>query len=121
MPIFMNERFNTLTRDRIVKISNIASVFLLVLSFMYIVFVYSQLPPLIPVFNQLPWGIERLGSKIMIFLPLVINAVVLFINLLFSQMIYEKMPLVVRMMSITALFVSFITLMFVVRTTILLL
>lgn len=114
---FMKERFNHLLRDRIVKISYFFSFVLIFLAFLYIIFIYQQLPPLIPVFNQLPWGIQRLGEKVMIFLPFSINLVFFIINIVFSLGIYKKMPLVVRMLSITTLFISFTVLVFLLRTT----
>lgn len=113
----MKERFNHLLRDRIVKISYFFSFVLIFLAFLYIIFIYQQLPPLIPVFNQLPWGIQRLGEKVMIFLPFSINLVFFIINIVFSLGIYKKMPLVVRMLSITTLFISFTVLVFLLRTT----
>ena len=74
---------------------------------------------MIPVFNQLPWGINRLAEKNMYFLPLGLSILMIFINIIFSRLMYEKMPLVVRMLSITTLFVSFITLIFILRTALL--
>lgn len=117
----MKERFKYLTKDRIVKTGFLLSLFLLLITFLYTVIFYNQLPPLIPLFNQLAWGVQRLGNKIMIFLPIVLCSVMLVSNMLFSQLIYEKMPLVVRMLSITTLFTSFIACIFIVRTTLLVL
>ena len=117
--IFMNEKNNSLIRDRIVKVSNIISLIILLLTLGYSVFIYRNLPPLIPVFNQLPWGINRLAEKNMYFLPLGLSILMIFINIIFSRLMYEKMPLVVRMLSITTLFVSFITLIFILRTALL--
>ncbi len=113
----MKERFNYLLQDRIVKVSYFFSLVLIFLSFIYIVFIYQYLPPLVPVFNQLPWGIARLGEKAMIFLTFGINFFIFIMNVVFSLHAYRKMPLVVRMISITTLFTGFAVLVFLLRTT----
>lgn len=98
-----------------------ASVFILFVALVFLLFFYRSLPPFIPVFNQLPWGEERLGDKLTIFIPLAIASTMLIGNMIFSQALYDKMPLVVRMISITTFFISFITLIFIIKTTQLLL
>ena len=117
----MKERFKHLIQDRIVKVSYISSLLLLLVAFIYTALLYGRLPPLIPIFNQLPWGMQRLADKIMIFLPIVVNSSILTVNIIFSQVVYKKMPLVVRMIGITTLFISFIVLVFLLRTTLLVL
>lgn len=117
----MSTYTNNFTRDKIVKTGLLMSVILLFLAFIYTVLIYSKLPPLIPVFNQLPWGLQRIGEKVMIFIPLILNVAFIFINLIFSNVVYDKMPLVVRMLGITSLFISFTVFVFIIRTSILLL
>lgn len=117
----MNGLFRHLTSDRIVKRSLLLAISLLVVTTIYLLVVYQMLPPIVPVFNQLPWGIERLGDKITIFLPLLTSFVFLLINMIFSNIMYEKMPLVIRMISITSLLIVFVTSIFIIRTTLLVL
>lgn len=111
--------FNILFSDRIVKRSVTGAAAFIFVSLVYVAFFYRNLPPLIPVFNQLSWGTERLGERFTIFFPIGISIGILLGNMLFSQLLYEKMPLVVRMISITTFFICFITFIFVVRMTLL--
>jgi hypothetical protein len=115
----MKERFKNLTSDRIVKRSYLASLFLICLTFIYIVVIYRYLPSYLPIYNQLTWGVNRLAERAIVFLPLLFTTAILFLNIIFSQIIYEKMPLVVRMISITTFFISFITCIFIIRITLL--
>jgi hypothetical protein len=117
----MNDIFKKLLSDRIVKQSSIISAVLLFTTLLYVIIVYRFLPPFIPIFNQLPWGMERLGERVTIFLPVVIAMCLYGINIIFSQIMYTKMPLVVRMISITTFFISFIICVFIIRTTLLIL
>ncbi len=112
----MKEQFNFLLQDRIARVSYLFSLLLIISAFIYIIYIYQKLPPLIPIFNQLPWGIQRLGEKVMIFLPFCINSVLFIINIVFSLRVYKKMPLVVRMISITTFFISFTLWIFLIRT-----
>jgi hypothetical protein len=118
---YMSIAFKTLFADKIVKQSGIASSVLLLLALLYLAVLYRSLPPFVPLFNQLPWGTERLGSKVMVFLPVVSVLVLFAVNMLVSRFIYEKMPLVVRMIGITTFFISVITFIFIIRITLLVL
>lgn len=109
-------RFNYLKRDKIANRSYLLSFFLLALTCICSSLFYGLLPPVIPVFNQLPWGIQRLGDKFLIFLPLAFSSLMLLFNIIYSGFIYEKMPLVVRMIGITAFFISLITCIYTLRT-----
>ncbi len=113
--------FNKLLADKIIKQSAIASLTLLVLSGLYLLLLFRNFPPYVPLYNQLPWGVGRLGEKIMVFLPTVIVLFLFIINMLLSRMLYEKMPLVARMISITTFFISFVTFIFIVRISLLVL
>ncbi len=115
----MREAFNTLKRDRIVKRSYLVSCFLLAITFFYTIFLYGRFPPFIPVFNQLPWGMERLGGKVTLFLPIILTGGIILINIIFSQYAYKHMPLIVRMVSITTLFVTLALSIFIIRTSLL--
>ncbi len=44
-------------------------------------FFYRFLPPFIPIFNQMPWGQERLGKTITIFVPVLVALLISIINL----------------------------------------
>lgn len=117
----MRISFNKLWADKIIKQSIIGSLVLFVLSTIYLLLLFKSFPPYIPLYNQLPWGVERLGDKLMIFLPSVVVFVLFLMNMLIARWIYERMPLVARMIGITSFFISFVTFIFIIRITLLIL
>jgi hypothetical protein len=117
----MSAFIKQLSADKIVWWSILGSISLLLLCVLYLLFVYPNLPPYLPIYNQMPWGEEKLGTKPEIFLPIGIGMLFLIINALFSMLFYSKMPLVSRMLSIASLFISVTIVIFLFRTTQLLL
>lgn len=117
----MRISFKMLLIDKIIKRSILASSILLVLSSISLLLLYRNFPPYIPLYNQLPWGVERLGDKIMIFLPNAIVLMLFIINMMLARQFYEKMPLVARMLGITTFFITLVTFIFLIRTTLLIL
>jgi len=112
----MKEFFKYAKSDKIIKWSMITSFILILTQLIYIAFFYFRLPPFLPLFNQLPWGEERLGAKIEIFLPTVIVLSFLLFNFFLLNQLYEKMPLVSRILGITSLLISALSLIFVSQT-----
>jgi len=115
----MSGLINFLLSDKIIRLGSIASIGFLVLSLIYIGFSYFSLPPYIPLYNQMPWGVERLGLKYQIFIPPLISLTIIFMNNVIGYFLYSNMPLVSRMLSITSLLYSIITMIYIVRTIIL--
>ena len=114
--LFMNEFFKKIQSDKIIWFSFIFSFLFILLGLLPSVFFYSKLPPVIPLFNQMPWGETRLSEKQNIF---ILPAVALFIfiaNFSIAFFLYEKMPLVCRILCTTSLLVCFLTLLLIMRT-----
>lgn len=112
----MKAHFRTLTADKITRYSMATSIMLLVVSVGFIAISYSHLPPILPLFNQLPWGVARLGNKLSIFLPFTIALIFSLMNVLFASITYQSMPLIARVMSVTSFLISLLCLIFTVRT-----
>lgn len=112
----MKGLFKRVNADRIIKLSTYISLGFLLLHLVYTSLLYNFLPPFFPLFNQMPWGEERLGTKIEIFLPLLITVSFFSLNFFISFWFYEKMPLVSRILGITTLLVSVLSFIFIVRT-----
>lgn len=112
---FMNEFTKYILADRILLYGTISALVILFISIMYIAVFYPSLPPVLPVFNQLPWGVERLGGKIQIFLPTLLVLIIITINVVVSKFTYERMPLTTRMLYITTTLLSCLTFYFTVR------
>lgn len=112
----MNVFFNVIKSDKIIFWTMIISFSLLFLSFGLILFFYQKLPPLIPLFNQKPWGMERLGTKEQFFLPGSIGFLIFLTNLIISVNLYPKNPLLSRILSVTNFLIALLTMLFLART-----
>lgn len=112
----MKKYFNTLKKDRLIFRLYISVFILIVLTITYILFNLSKLPPLIPVFNQMPWGEERLSSTFGIFIPSIITSVAFFVNIILSGISYSTSPLISRLIAITSFLTALLTFLFIIRT-----
>jgi hypothetical protein len=117
----MNELIKIIAADRITRLSTIIALGLIFATVIYIALFYRDLPPYLPLFNQLSWGDPRLGEKIFIFLLPLVTLFILIGNTIFASFLYSTLPLVSRMLTITSLLVSSLTLIFIIRVTQLLL
>ena len=115
----MKGLFKKINADKIIRLATYVSVVFLIFHLLYVVIAFSYLPPLLPLFNQMPWNEiekERLGVKVEIFLPFIIGLSFFFLNLLLALRLYEKMPLVSRILSITSMLINILAIIFVIRT-----
>jgi len=112
----VKEHFRTLTADKITKYTMAATIVIFAIQLVFLAINFGNLPPVIPVFNQLPWGIERLGTRLSIFFPLTAAFICSGTNLILASITYESMPLIARVMGFTSFLVSLICLIFTVRT-----
>lgn len=116
MQLFMKDLFKYFNTDKIVKWSTLIALTLIFFEIIYITFSYFSLPPFIPIFNQLPWGEERLGTTVEIFFPVVITIVFFIFNFFLLNQLYEKMPLASRMLSITTILITILSFIFSLQT-----
>jgi hypothetical protein len=112
----MKNLFKYVKTDKIIKWSFQLSTVSLLSQLVYTGFSYLSLPPLVPLFNQLPWGEDRLGQKYEIFIPCILTLLFLIGNLFLINALYEKLPLLSRILSITALLISILSLIFIFQT-----
>jgi hypothetical protein len=112
----MKKLFKTLRSDKILFRFFLTSIALISISFFWILLRYRDLPPIVPVFNQLPWGESRLAPTPSIFLPNLTMLLVLIVNTFVSTRVYENTPLISRMLSVTNFLVSLLGLLFIFRT-----
>ncbi len=92
------------------------SIILIVITAFFILFSYHSLPPLVPVFTQLPWGTQRLGVTASIFLPVGFALCISIVNMVISSRVYEKIPLISRLLALTAFLSTILCSIFVART-----
>lgn len=103
----MKEKFRLMLSDQFVRISLILSVLFIIPSIVIIIASFKSLPPLIPFFNSMPWGEERLASSgIVIFMPILL-VVIIISNILQAVFTYKKYVLIARIV----LFNSFLFLL----------
>ncbi len=112
----MKKYFKHLRKDKLVLRLFIFSFIMLMLTFLACALGYTKLPPLLPIFNQLPWGMQRLSPTPGIFIPPTIALSIFIINLFLAAFGYDKSPLLARLFAVTAMLTSLLTLLFVIRT-----
>ena len=112
----MRKYFEFIKLDKIAKWTISLSAIIILIELAFVGLLYNRLPPLMPIFNQLPWGEQRLGSKIEIFIPIGIILLYFTINFLLTAKFHEKLPLLSRMLSITTFLISILSLFFIFRT-----
>lgn len=108
--------FKKINADKIIRLGTYISFMVLLLHLSSIIIFYNFLPPFIPLFNQMPWGLERLGIKFEIFLPFIITISFTCLNLFLAIRMHWKMPLLSRILSITGLIICILSFIFIVRT-----
>lgn len=113
----MNAVFKTLASDRTVLFSLVAATILVLLHSALLVATYTSLPPFLPIFNQMPWGQERLGTKLHIFIPLALSLSFLGGNSFTCALLYKKLSsLSARVYAITTLLLVILSFLFTIRT-----
>jgi len=111
----MSALIKQLSSDKIVWWSILASLGCLLLSLSFIFLFYKALPPVLPLYNQLPWGTERLGPKLRLLIPVVICFAFLLSNAIISNYVYEKIPVLARILNVTTFLIALLTAVFVFR------
>lgn len=106
---------NFLRSDKIIFRGTMVSLILLGLHLLSLGLFYRMLPPYVPVYNQLPWGTERLGSRLELFLPFLIILTLTIVNMILQKIWYEKVPLLSRMITVTTLLSNILALIFTLR------
>ena len=112
----MKEFFKEVKSDKTIIPAFFINGIFIIASIIFILFSYGNLPPFIPIFNQLPWGERRLGSTLTIFIPVLVALLILVINAFTSTLIYKKTPLVARMLAAVSLLTSILSFLFIIKT-----
>ena len=116
MPLFMKEFFKDIKDDKTIISAFLMNFYFIAVTIIYILFFYGKLPPFVPIFNQLPWGEQRLGNQITIFIPILISLLISAINIIISASIYKKIPLISRMLTAISLLVGILIFLFIIKT-----
>lgn len=111
----MQKIFKPLFEDKITKLGFILSIIFMLVGFIFILIFFRNLPPYLPIYNKLSWGYARVGRKIEIFIPFVITLMIVLINNIIGAKVYEKIPLLSRILSATALGSSVLFFIFIIQ------
>lgn len=116
MFLFMKEFFKDVINDNVIRFGFSSSLAVICINFIVVLFYYKNLPPFIPIFNQMPWGEQRLGSTTAMFMPVFTASLVLVCNFIVAKFIYKNIPLAARMLAITSLLASILIFIFILKT-----
>jgi hypothetical protein len=108
--------FDDIKRDNVLFRGFAINLFIIILTLLYILVSFRNLPPYLPLFNQLPWGEQRIAETVWIFAIPFLCFVIFVFNLIYSEITYKKIPLLARIMVVTSFLVSVLAMLFVVRT-----
>lgn len=111
----MKERIKKLYSDKITGWSFNISAFLWLACVLSILIAYRNLPPFLPLYNNMSWGYTRLGNTYEIFFPLGLTLICILLNTYLGLSFKERMPLLTRFLFITTLSISIFTTIFVVK------
>lgn len=117
----MKELLEDLRADSLIWRGTLLTIAILIISIVYTAFIYHLLPPVIPLFNQLPWGQERLAEKIGIILPVGFTLCAVIVNNVLATTLQKTLPLVGRLLIITSIILTILLMIFLIKTTLLIL
>lgn len=111
----MKSYFKSLKQDKIALFSFIVSLVVFLSCIFLIEFFYSRLPLFVPIYNQLPWGYARLGTRIEFFIPVLIVLIFTILNSTLSLKIRSREPLMSRFLLVTNMAISVFLGIFVIK------
>lgn len=115
MQQFMKKLFKDLRKDTVTLWGFIISILCILLSIISIGIFYTSLPPFLPVYNKLPWGYARLGTRLEFFIPVGLTILFAAINIIVSGIIYKKEVLLARIACFTTVVLCIFLLIYTVK------
>lgn len=99
----MNNNIRTILKDKGIRYSIIITCIVLVLELITVVFLFPKFPPVIPLFNSLSWGKDRLVPSPVIFAAPVFLVLMALCNIFITSISYRRHALLARMITINLL------------------
>lgn len=112
----MKEILNNLKSDRILYQIAQLTLATIILSLLLVILFFGKLPPFAPLFNQMPWGEQRIAPTIFIFLLPLLSFLIFALNIFLASYLYKKNPLISRLFSVTSFLISILVLIYLIRT-----
>ena len=113
--IFRKNFFSNIAADKLALRGFLISFLLMLITIVYILLYYSNLPPFIPIFNQLPWGNERLTITLGIFISTIIFGMIFLFNIVFTSIVYNRSPLIARIVAAVTLIIAVMNFLFIIK------
>lgn len=111
----MNATFKQLTQDKITFWSFLLSFILFLTASIYILINLSKMPPLLPLYNRMPWGYTRLGGKFEIFIPVSLLIIFYIVNIISASIVYKKAILLSRIISAVTFAIALCTCIYIIE------
>lgn len=99
----MNVNFNHIFKDKSIRYSLFLAGALCMLQVIFISVFYFKLPPVIPLFNSLPWGESRLSPVQTFFMVPALLLIFVIINAFLAGNTHRRYALVSRMLALNIL------------------
>lgn len=94
----MKEALFYLKEDKVLKFAFLSSSLLLLLQILFLFFTYKNLPPLIPLYLQRPWGQSQIAPQIQILLLPSLTLGLIALNTFLGVLFYKESPLISRIL-----------------------
>src|SRR5579883_1208324 len=107
--------FKSLRKDSVLLWSFWVSIVVVIAATITIAASFSNLPPVIPLYNHMPWGYARLGKTYELFLLPTVTLCIVFINAFIGVKLLTRVPLLARFLFLTMISLSFFMLIFLIR------
>jgi hypothetical protein len=103
LQISMNGNFKEYSHDKVIRFSTSIAVCILVIHTVLLAFMQGKLPPIVPFFNSMPWGTDRLlEARYVILLPFFL-CVLFLLNMILGITVYKKNTLAARVLACNSL------------------
>lgn len=97
------------------RAASIATLIQLIIGALTLLIFWRHLPPKVPLWYSMPWGEDRLTSPWMLFLPILVSLVVYAGNIIAVVRLSADHPMFARVLFLTSLLVSILSLILVIR------
>lgn len=105
----MKNSYKIIFADRVIFYALVLSFFGILIQAIFSGIQFINMPPIIPLFNSLSWGEERLANKAFIFAVPGFLLLTIVLNFFFTSQMYKKNPLLSRMLLFNVLLGVFLS------------
>jgi hypothetical protein len=110
-----HESWNTITNNWIIRVVHKSVIACVIISILFIVWRWGQLPSLVPLWYSRPWGADQLAPPIWLFLLPLGGLLIYFINLALSMYITAQYLIFTQMLFLSSLLVNILSLVTLVK------